>query len=64
MPVVYIPHGGGPWPFVDVGFGDKDELDRLAGYLRREARIKGCRDRRRQVLCVSAHRAEADAHGS
>ena len=22
MPVVFVPHGGGPWPFVDVGFGD------------------------------------------
>jgi hypothetical protein len=19
MPVVFVPHGGGPWPFVDVG---------------------------------------------
>jgi aromatic ring-opening dioxygenase catalytic subunit (LigB family) len=34
MPVVYIPHGGGPWPFVDLGFGDKSELDALAAYLR------------------------------
>ncbi len=34
MPVAYIPHGGGPWPFVDLGFGDKRELDALAAYLR------------------------------
>ena len=23
MPVVYLPHGGGPWPFVDLGFDPK-----------------------------------------
>jgi len=34
MPVVYVPHGGGPWPFVETGFGSKGELDSLAAYLR------------------------------
>ena len=34
MPVVFVPHGGGPWPFVEMGFGDKAELDELAAYLR------------------------------
>jgi aromatic ring-opening dioxygenase catalytic subunit (LigB family) len=34
MPVVFVPHGGGPWPFVDLGFGSKAELAELAGYLR------------------------------
>lgn len=34
MPVVFLPHGGGPWPFVDLGFGDPEELEALAGYLR------------------------------
>lgn len=33
MPVVFIPHGGGPWPFVDVGF-PKAEVAELAEYLR------------------------------
>ena len=33
MPVVFIPHGGGPWPFVDVGF-PKAEVAALAAYLR------------------------------
>ena len=33
MPVVFIPHGGGPWPFVDTGF-PRHELDALAAYLR------------------------------
>lgn len=35
MPVVFVPHGGGPWPFVDLGdFLDKREHGVLAGYLR------------------------------
>ena len=34
MPVVFLPHGGGPWPFVDIGFIDRREHDELAGYLR------------------------------
>jgi aromatic ring-opening dioxygenase catalytic subunit (LigB family) len=33
MPVVFIPHGGGPWPFVEMGL-PKADVDRLAGYLR------------------------------
>lgn len=32
MPVVYLPHGGGPWPFVEMGL-DKGELERLSAYL-------------------------------
>jgi aromatic ring-opening dioxygenase catalytic subunit (LigB family) len=30
---VFLPHGGGPWPFVQMGFPPAD-VDRLAGYLR------------------------------
>jgi len=33
MPVVFIPHGGGPWPFVDMGFPPAD-VATLAQYLR------------------------------
>lgn len=33
MPVVFIPHGGGPWPFVEMGL-DGAEVDSLADYLR------------------------------
>ncbi len=53
MPVVYVPHGGGPWPFVDVGFGDKSELDALAAYLKavRSAPAKTPT----ALLVVSAH---------
>jgi aromatic ring-opening dioxygenase catalytic subunit (LigB family) len=53
MPVVFLPHGGGPWPFVEMGFGEKHELDALAAYLR------GLRDLPpvppRALLVVSAH---------
>jgi aromatic ring-opening dioxygenase catalytic subunit (LigB family) len=35
LPVIYLPHGGGPWPFVDLGrFFDARESDALARYLR------------------------------
>ena len=33
MPMAFVPHGGGPWPFVDLGFGPKDQENRLRGYL-------------------------------
>jgi aromatic ring-opening dioxygenase catalytic subunit (LigB family) len=33
MPVAYLPHGGGPWPFVDLGL-PRHEVDALAEYLR------------------------------
>ena len=32
-PVVFVPHGGGPWPFVEMGF-PPDDVATLAGYLR------------------------------
>jgi aromatic ring-opening dioxygenase catalytic subunit (LigB family) len=49
QPVVFVPHGGGPWPFVDVGFGAKAELDALATYLRSIHRPA------KALLVVSAH---------
>lgn len=33
MPVVYLPHGGGPWPFVEMGL-DKRDVESLVSYLR------------------------------
>lgn len=53
MPVVYLPHGGGPWPFVDVGFGERAELDALAAYLRSLQDLP--RSKPRALLVVSAH---------
>lgn len=53
MPVVFIPHGGGPWPFVDTPFGDRAELDALASYIRALRSVAPTTPR--AVLVVSAH---------
>lgn len=34
LPVVFVPHGGGPWPFVKVGIGSEAEQAELASFLR------------------------------
>src|SRR6266545_2289762 len=52
MPVVFLPHGGGPWPFVDVGFS-KSDVDELAGYLRSLRTLPNRAPR--ALLVVSAH---------
>src|SRR5262245_47522915 len=52
LPVVFIPHGGGPWPFVDTGFPHADVED-LKGYLRSVPSV--CPRRPRALLVVSAH---------
>jgi len=53
MAVVFIPHGGGPWPFVDFGFGDKAERDALAEYLRLVGQLPAAPPK--ALLVVSAH---------
>jgi aromatic ring-opening dioxygenase catalytic subunit (LigB family) len=53
QPVVFVPHGGGPWPFVDVGIGEKSELDALARYLRSIALVPKVAPR--ALLVISAH---------
>src|SRR5262245_46480785 len=50
-PVVYIPHGGGPWPFVDTPFGERRELDALSSYLRSLPSLYPAR----AILSVTAH---------
>lgn len=52
LPVAFLPHGGGPWPFVD-GLGDPAELHALADYLRSLRALAPARPR--AVLMVSAH---------
>src|SRR5215212_2002109 len=52
MPVVFIPHGGGPWPFVDTGFPAAD-VDDLKGYLRSVPSVAPRRPT--ALLVVSAH---------
>jgi aromatic ring-opening dioxygenase catalytic subunit (LigB family) len=53
MPVVYIPHGGGPWPFVDVGFGAPADWDSLREYLAGLGAI--AKEKPRALLVFSAH---------
>lgn len=57
MPVVYLPHGGGPWPFADLGFGDKAELDDMAAYLRAIREVPPVRPK--ALLVISAHWEES-----
>ncbi|HXN32242.1 MAG TPA: class III extradiol ring-cleavage dioxygenase [Polyangiaceae bacterium] len=53
FPAIYIPHGGGPWPFVDVSFGPKEQWAPLEAYLR--ALVSSLPERPRALLVVSAH---------
>ena len=57
LPVVYLPHGGGPWPFVELGFGTRAEQDGLAAYLRSVKAVP--RQPVKALLVVSAHWEEA-----
>ncbi|MFO0592801.1 MAG: class III extradiol ring-cleavage dioxygenase [Polyangiaceae bacterium] len=53
MPVVFLPHGGGPWPFVETPFGSKEELAALTAYIQS---VKGLpKSPPRAILAVSAH---------
>jgi aromatic ring-opening dioxygenase catalytic subunit (LigB family) len=53
LPVVYVPHGGGPWPFVKVGLGSDSEQAQLASYLRSVPDLP--KSPPRALLVVSAH---------
>jgi aromatic ring-opening dioxygenase catalytic subunit (LigB family) len=54
MPTIYLPHGGGPWPFVDLGnMFSREEGDALAGYLKEIA--AGLPERPKAMVVVSAH---------
>jgi aromatic ring-opening dioxygenase catalytic subunit (LigB family) len=52
LPVVFVPHGGGPWPFVDMGFPPED-VAKLAGYLQSVRGVPPAPPR--ALLVVSAH---------
>jgi aromatic ring-opening dioxygenase catalytic subunit (LigB family) len=52
MPVVFVPHGGGPWPFVEMGF-PPDDVATLAAYLRSVRDVPP--EPPRALLVVSAH---------
>jgi aromatic ring-opening dioxygenase catalytic subunit (LigB family) len=53
LPVIFVPHGGGPWPFVDLGFGEKAELQALATYLRSIRAVP--KTAIKALLVISAH---------
>lgn len=53
MPVVFLPHGGGPWPFVELGFGTPAEDRALRAYLEGLPAVTPSRPR--ALLVVSAH---------
>jgi aromatic ring-opening dioxygenase catalytic subunit (LigB family) len=52
MPVVFLPHGGGPWPFVEMGLNQED-VAALAEYLRGVGKLAP--ERPQALLVVSAH---------
>ena len=52
LPVTFLPHGGGPWPFVEMGL-DRREVEELAAYLHS---VRGLpRVAPKALLVVSAH---------
>jgi len=56
MPVAFVPHGGGPWPFVEMGL-PSDEVAELTRYLRSVRTLPSTPPS--ALLVVSAHWEEA-----
>ncbi|QSQ21115.1 dioxygenase [Pyxidicoccus parkwayensis] len=53
LPVVFMPHGGGPWPFVDMGIDDKAGMAALTEYLQSVRTLP--KTPPRALLVISAH---------
>ncbi|MCB9892916.1 MAG: dioxygenase [Planctomycetes bacterium] len=53
MPVHFVPHGGGPWPFVDLPMFDKAGQPELAAFLRDLP--AALPERPKALLVISAH---------
>jgi aromatic ring-opening dioxygenase catalytic subunit (LigB family) len=53
MPVAYIPHGGGPWPFVELPMVARSEVAALADFLRTWPAALA--ERPKALLVLSAH---------
>lgn len=53
FPAIYLSHGGGPWPFMDLGQEMRSAMKPLAAYL--ESLVSGLPRRPRAALMVSAH---------
>lgn len=58
FPAVYIPHGGGPWPFVETGFGPQEMWEPLSAYLKQL--ITSLHSRPSALVVVSAHWEEPE----
>lgn len=56
MPAIFVPHGGGPWPFVELPFGDRREQGAMAAYLRS---LGALAPRPAAIVVISAHWEEA-----
>jgi len=56
MPVAFVPHGGGPWPFVEMGL-PPDEVTELKEYLKTVRGLPPAPPR--ALLVVSAHWEES-----
>lgn len=52
MPVTFLPHGGGPWPFVEMGL-PRGEVDELSSYLRSVQKLPAVAPK--ALLVISAH---------
>ena len=57
LPVIYIPHGGGPWHVIEDSFGDPEGYSRLQEYLITLG--KKYREKISAILVISAHWEEA-----
>lgn len=57
LPVVFVPHGGGPWPFVKMAIGSEAEKQALTTYLQSVRDMPASPPR--ALLVVSAHWEEA-----
>ncbi|HSC88097.1 MAG TPA: class III extradiol ring-cleavage dioxygenase [Polyangiaceae bacterium] len=53
LPTIYLPHGGGPWPFVELGFGPPGMWDGMRRYL--ENLVVSLPQQPRAIISVSAH---------
>ncbi|MEZ4468859.1 MAG: hypothetical protein R3F43_31635 [bacterium] len=52
MPTAFIPHGGGPWPIMEMGF-DRAQTVALADYMRSISSVPAVKPR--ALLVISAH---------
>lgn len=53
MPVAFVPHGGGPWPWMEPSFSTQRENDELLAYLRALPSITSARPT--ALVVISAH---------